>query len=212
MSRAFWKLNISNSSILHVPTPGCFFQSCHRFLVIPVWSFLPNQRLNRYCASYLTKCLLRLSSVTSYAYYHCIPKEPAFKMWCFQESYLIIEKMDSKWKGTCYRNDISSQEDKRSCLWLGPDCATFLALPYWFLSSRPSLGLKWRIMWIQRDCSHWKTKIECKMEMNITPWYKRWCLKRVRHQGERRKHDEVLNKRKESEGKPWKTCSCCGHS
>lgn len=95
----FGNLDISNDSSLYAPTAGCFFQSCHRcqrFVLIPVRSFLPNQRLNRYCASYLTKCLLRLSSVTSYAYYHCIPKEPAFMMWCFQECYLIIEKMDSK--------------------------------------------------------------------------------------------------------------------
>lgn len=35
-----------------------------RFGLIPVRSFLPNQRLNRYCASSLAKCLLRLSSVT----------------------------------------------------------------------------------------------------------------------------------------------------
>lgn len=53
---------------------------------------------------------------------------------------------------------------------------------------------------------------QSEMEIKTYSWGTRWCLERIRGQGERRKQDGEKNRRKECEVKPWRTCSSCGHT
>lgn len=140
ISTAVWNLWFLESSLFIFKQLDVLFRDVMGTgnLAFSQFSLLPTQRLNRYCASYPIKYLLRLYAVICYAYYHHFPEVPSSLVQCFQQWYFIIGKLILSEEALATEMTlISFHEDKKSYLWLGLQNATLPTLHYWFLILRP---------------------------------------------------------------------------